>query len=448
MTSYAEVEADHPHHHHHHHHSKKKHKKKKHHHHHHDEEEEEQEEEKAKARRRTWTTILVCLMIVIVIVVPISVVVSSTGGGGGLSELSNSPQSVVSSFSNADPRLDVNGVIMDIHDGNIIYKDGLYYYYGAQYGECSEYSATLSGCDVGGTVWGTRCGFRTNHNMSLFTSPDMMTWTPAPNGPPFQMQRDFQPSFGQPAILFSPKVLYNYNTQKWVLWFNYNLKNPDTEGSLLGVYGVATSPSPFGPFEVIIAPVMTLTRMGPSDSMLWQDDVTHVGYFIYSGEHEVGLEQMTPDFLGTLGAAASSGSVGPAGEGVEAPMFFRRNGLYHLVFGPECCYCAPGSAVVVYTSCSPLGPYTASTTLSAQIPSQSTDIARFWDANGTAQFLFRGDRWQQAPDGLKGHDPTYVGVIQFDSNGIAQPLPFLNTFTQSVSQVNQEGYQDINTACP
>jgi beta-xylosidase len=189
-----------------------------------------------------------------------------------------------------------------------------------------------------------------------------------------------------------------------------------------------------------------LTRSGPTDSALWQDDVTREGYFIYSGDHKVGLEKLTDDFLGTLGSAASSGPVGP--NYVEAPMFFRRNGLYYLVFGPECCYCADGSTAVVYTSCNPLGPYTATTNLSAGIPSQSTDITRFWDQSGAAQFMFRGDRWQQAPDAMKGHDPTYFGVMRFNGSGVAQPLAFVAEFNQSVSQLNHEGYVDVNTMCP
>jgi hypothetical protein len=41
--------------------------------------------------------------------------------------------------------------------------------------------------------------------------------------------------------------------------------------------------------------------------------------------------QMTPDFLGTLGASGSSGIIGQTF--VEAPMMFKRAGVYYAVFG-------------------------------------------------------------------------------------------------------------------
>jgi hypothetical protein len=100
-------------------------------------------------------------------------------------------------------------------------------------------------------------------------------------------------------------------------------------------------------------------------------------------------------------------------------------------FGPLCCYCKSGAAASVYTSHHPLGPYTASTTLSAAALSQQTDITRFIDSDGDERFLYRGNRWQQSPDGSKGHDPTYVGLIEF-VEGEVQPLAYQPHFDISV----------------
>ncbi len=63
---------------------------------------------------------------------------------------------------------------MDIHDGNTFYNpdDGLYYYFGASYGDCKEPSGN-TGCKP--TSIGA-CGFQVNHNVSLYTSPDFSTW--------------------------------------------------------------------------------------------------------------------------------------------------------------------------------------------------------------------------------------------------------------------------------
>ena len=89
-------------------------------------------------------------------------------------------------ISNVDPHLDVNGQQLDIHDGDTLYHDGVYYYYGSAYGLCHEFDGP-NGC--ADTSVGS-CGFNLNHNVSLFTSRDLKRWTPAPQ-PPFQFARDF-----------------------------------------------------------------------------------------------------------------------------------------------------------------------------------------------------------------------------------------------------------------
>eukprot|EP00456_Euglypha_rotunda_P024199 TRINITY_DN19874_c0_g1_i2.p1 TRINITY_DN19874_c0_g1~~TRINITY_DN19874_c0_g1_i2.p1 ORF type:complete len:130 (+),score=19.35 TRINITY_DN19874_c0_g1_i2:77-466(+) len=75
-------------------------------------------------------------------------------------------------ISNANPRLDVKGNIMDIHDGNTLLLSDGYYYYGASYGLCQEPSGD-SGCS--GAALGS-CGFQADHNVSLYTSTDLTTW--------------------------------------------------------------------------------------------------------------------------------------------------------------------------------------------------------------------------------------------------------------------------------
>ena len=322
-------------------------------------------------------------------------------------------------IDNDASRRDVNGTIMDIHDGNILLHNNTYYYYGNSYGNCTEPTGP-DGC--AGMQWGSSCGFRLNHNVSLYTSPDLATWTAAPEHV-FEIARDFP----VPAVMWAPKVLYNPSTQLWVMWVNYM----PSDG--VNQYAVATSSSPFGPFTVVVKRVTTLVNASPTDGALWQDPVTHQAYFAYSGQYVVSVEALTPDYLSTLGAVNSSGAIGPYA--VEAPAFFRHRGVYYVSFGPLCCYCQPGAAAVMYTSANPLGPYDASTTFSAAAMSQQTDITRFIDADGDERFLYRGNRWQQSPDGTKGHDPTYVGLLEF-IEGEVQPLIYRSHFNISVLQVD------------
>ena len=282
-------------------------------------------------------------------------------------------------------------------------KDGVYHWYAASYGECAEPKGS-NGCADFGVG---NCGFATNHNVSLWTSPDLVTWTP--HGVVFEAEKNLPPN----SVLFAPKTVYNPNTEEYVMWFNYIV---DTFSN--SYYGVATSKTAQGPFEFVVKNVTTLRYSDNGDENLFVDD-DGTGYLLYTSiaeGHKISVESLTNDYLGTLGENASSGFVGA--DFVEAPMMFKRNSVYYVVFGSCCCYCGTGTVVSAYTSTSPLGPYTpyARGNLS-DLMSQSTDIFRYVDANGESQFMYVGDHWQSAPDGIKGHDFTVWAPIQFDSQG-------------------------------
>ena len=117
----------------------------------------------------------------------------------------------VVNISNVLPRLDSSGAIMDMHDGNMVVKGGVWYWYAAGYGGCRERPGS-EGC--AGGFHG--CGFFNNHTVNLFTSTDLVNWTPHGNVLPEANRVD--------AILFSPKVLYNAQTEMWVLWYNFDPK--------------------------------------------------------------------------------------------------------------------------------------------------------------------------------------------------------------------------------
>jgi len=322
-------------------------------------------------------------------------------------------------ISNVDPRKDVTGSIMDIHDGNtLLLSDGLYYYYGASYGSCQEPQGD-SGCADAGMG---NCGFRLDHNVSLWTSPDLATWTPAPNGPVFQMAH-----FPVPGILFCPKVIFNEATNLFVLWFNW-IGDPAFKESY---YAVATAPSPFGPFELVHTNV-TMGEDNTGDFNLFLDD-NGAGYIIYTSHitypapnHLMSVEQLSWDFLSTTGLNHSSGFFGDSF--VEAPAMFKRDGTYYAVFGSCCCYCKQGSPVYAYSAPSALGPYTKlPTPITGAIPGQQTNIAPFVTADGV-EYMWQGDRWQSSPDGEKGHDFSYWGPLTWSNTSI-QALDFLNSFT-------------------
>jgi len=74
-------------------------------------------------------------------------------------------------ISNVEPTYDINGQIMDIHDGNLFENNGTYYWYGAGYQNCSLEKGWIPPKNCPGIYHSFgRCGFRTDHQVNLYTS--------------------------------------------------------------------------------------------------------------------------------------------------------------------------------------------------------------------------------------------------------------------------------------
>lgn len=324
----------------------------------------------------------------------------------------------VVNISNVIPRRDTDGAILDAHDSKLNFFEGTYYWHAASYGNCTEPKGS-SGC---APVTVGSCGFQTNHNVSLYKSVDLVTWTNSGNA--FSAVGNLPPN----SVLFAPKTVYNPVTKQWVMFFNYI-----TNTFANSFYGVAVSASPEGPFA-LVNPNIALQFQDNGDEGLFVDD-DGTGYIIYttlSHGHSMSIERLSPNYTISLGASASSGLFGDSN--VEAPAMFKRNGIYYATFGSCCCYCESGSPVHVYTSTAPLGPYVKQNLLGSGIPfgAQQTDIFSYLDSSGTKQFAYVGDHWQSAPDRLKSHDFTVWAPLEFDATGNVSSPGFLSSFTIDV----------------
>jgi beta-xylosidase len=225
-------------------------------------------------------------------------------------------------ISNTVPRRDTDGAILDAHDSKLNFHSGLYYWHAASYGNCTEPKGP-SGCSP---VTVGSCGFQTDHNVSLYTSADLVTWKN--EGVAFTATGNLPPH----SVLFAPKTVYNAKTAQWVMWFNY-ITNSFTNS----FYGVATSSNPAGPFTVVNKNVALQFQDNGDEGLFVDDDgQAYVIYTTLSKGHSISIERLSPDYTTSLGAAASSGIFGPGN--VEAPALFKRNGVYYATFG-SCCQC-------------------------------------------------------------------------------------------------------------
>ena len=340
-------------------------------------------------------------------------------------------------ISNVIPRRDTDNAILDAHDSKMIYFNNLYHWFAASYGNCTE-PAGNSGC---ASVSVGACGFQTDHNVTLYTSSDLVTWKN--EGVVFGAIGNLPPN----SVLFAPKTVFNPKTKNFVMFFNYIV---DTFSN--SYYGVATSSSPTGPFVIQNKNIALRYQDNGDENILVDDDGT--AYLIYttlSKGHSISIERLSPDYLTSLAATDPTQSSGVFGDSnVEAPAIFKRENIYYAVFGSCCCYCGSGSVVTVYTSTSgPLGPYTKRSVLAAlgasgstnnydasqNFGSQQTDIFAYTDSNGDEQFLYIGDHWQSAPDGLKSHDFTVWAPLSFTTDGNVTTSGFQSSFIIDVDVV-------------
>lgn len=256
---------------------------------------------------------------------------------------------------------------------------------------------------------------------------------------------------------------------------------------------VYVADNPDGPF-ILKNPSMNLSRLCPSatsgpdcgaaqggcgDFDVFVDPKDGAGYIAYGCNFYMSIEKLTADFTNTApvraGGNGNATVQGGAFNGtifpdyfVEAPAMFERNGVYYLLYGHCCCFCFQGSGVLVFRSSSPMGPwsrqspgsdlacvaasedatftrfvvgasptpgqgclYGGSNEVSVTHAQQNT-VIRVRGDDGNETFVWTGDLWQQAPDGLKGHEGQYWSPLYFTSNGSIEPMEYVESFVLDV----------------
>lgn len=197
---------------------------------------------------------------------------------------------------------DSAGMPINAHGAGFLFHNGTYYWYG-------EFKTAGEG------------GNRANVGISIYSSHDLHHWKN--EGIALRVSDDPHSDIVKGCIIERPKVLYNEKTHLYVMWFHVELKG---QGYRAARAGVATSPSPTGPFKFIrdFRPDGEMSR----DMTLYKDD-DGKAYLITTSENNQTqhVSQLTDDYLDTTGHFRRI----LAHKALEGEAIFKANGHYFYI---------------------------------------------------------------------------------------------------------------------
>ena len=325
------------------------------------------------------------------------------------------------SFRPGELWLDNNGVHINAHGGGFIFYNNKYYWFGEHKieGEKGNYALV-----------GVHC----------YSSSDLYNWND--EGIALKVSSEPNSDIAQGCILERPKVIYNPNTKKFVMWFHLEPKGKGYTGALSGI---ATANKITGPYTFIRStrttpgcypvnvldlhkcPVKqstidkklyggglngehpdTLNILGRDfkegqmarDMQLFVDD-NGKAYHIFASETNstIHIAELTDDFLDYTGKYVRAF----VNRYMEAPAIFKKDGLYYFM-GSGCTGWKPNAARSAVAP-SIWGPWTElgnpcqGENSETTFHSQSTYILPVSGRKNV--FIYIGDRWnpQNAIDG-------------------------------------------------
>lgn len=139
----------------------------------------------------------------------------------GFGQLAAAQSQTLTSFHPGAIWPDTEGTHINAHGGGFLYQDGTYYWYG-------EHKDKTSKAHVG---------------INVYTSKDLYNWEKS--GVALAAKDDPDSEITKGSVMERPKVIYNEDTQKYVMWFHLELKD---QGYSAARTGLAVSDSPTGPF--------------------------------------------------------------------------------------------------------------------------------------------------------------------------------------------------------
>lgn len=290
---------------------------------------------------------------------------------------------------------DTDSNIINAHGGGILQHDSTFYWYGEHKGD-STYRLEWV------TTW--ECWRAEAGGVSCYSSKDLVNWKlegvvlPAT---PEDSTSDLHPS----QVIERPKVIYNDNTGKFVMWMH--IESPDYEKAHAGV---ATSDSPIGPFNYLGS--FKPNGEDSRDQTIFKDDDGRA-YHICSSEWNktMYISLLNEDYTKPSGTYTRNF----IDRAREAPAIFKHQGKYYLI-SSGCTGWNPNQAEIAVAD-SMLGEWTvigdlcrgenAETTFNAQ----STFVLPVEGQN--FPFLAMFDRWNKTDL----DDSRYIWLPLYFENG-------------------------------
>ncbi|PWD98979.1 beta-glucanase [Marinilabilia rubra] len=309
---------------------------------------------------------------------------------------------------------DNNGVHINAHGGGMLYKDGVYYWFGEH---------KIEG----------KAGNKAHVGVHCYSSEDLYHWQD--EGIALEVHEDTSSLLVEGCIIERPKVIYNEKTGKYVMWFHHELKGMGYDAAMTGV---AVADDVTGPYTYLrsVNPNAGQWPMNYPDSLRkdtttmaslerWSDewrkavkeglfvrrdfekgqmardmtlfvDTDGTAYHIHSSEENQTLHvsELTDDYLDFTGRYTR---VLP-GDSNEAPAIFRRGDKYYLI-ASGCTGWAPNPARSAVAD-HPFGPWKplgnpcrgTEEQVNTTFDSQSTFVLPVQGKEDA--FIFMADRWR------------------------------------------------------
>ncbi|MDN3582428.1 glycoside hydrolase family 43 protein [Mucilaginibacter flavus] len=247
-------------------------------------------------------------------------------------------QTKLNSFNPGAIWPDNKGVHINAHGGGMLYKNGIYYWFGEH---------KIAGDAGNRAMVGVHC----------YSSKDLYNWKD--EGIALTVSPDTANDIAKGCILERPKVVYNPKTKKYVMWFHLELRG---QGYKAARAGVATADKVTGPYTFVKsyrpnAGFMPIYPEGTPDNekvncahpanesegffcrdlpggQMARDmnvfvDDDGKAYHIFSAEENYTLDiaELNDTYTGHTGKFARV----YAGHQTEAPAIFKHHGIYYMI---------------------------------------------------------------------------------------------------------------------